>query len=218
MTGLTGVAARTGARPRAAAVVADADPGVLARVTRPGVAAAIWQRTLDPALMRWLEATPPQNLPRCRMALPVGDVGRAADAACGIAGLPPSPERAALAADAQDLARRFAAIMAAPAVALRLEAVTTNACRRFHVDHMPARLLCTYRGQATQYGVPGPQGEVAAPAALATGWVGLFRGSLWPGEETALLHRSPPIEGSGETRLLLVLDVVGPDASDHGHC
>jgi len=40
-----------------------------------------------------------------------------------------------------------------------------------------------------------------------------MRGTLWPAKPaTGLLHRSPPIEGSGETRLLLVLDpIYDPD-------
>jgi len=37
----------------------------------------------------------------------------------------------------------------------------------------------------------------------------LLRGTLWPEHpRSGLLHRSPPIEGTGETRLVLVLDPV----------
>lgn len=36
-----------------------------------------------------------------------------------------------------------------------------------------------------------------------------LRGTLWPeGPRSGLLHRLPPIEGTGETRLVLVLDPV----------
>ena len=49
---------------------------------------------------------------------------------------------------------------------------------------------------------------------MQAGWVGLFRGRLWPGDlPCRLLHRSPPIAGSGETRLLLVIDAA-QDADD----
>ena len=37
----------------------------------------------------------------------------------------------------------------------------------------------------------------------------LLRGTLWQERpRTGLLHRSPPIEGTGETRLVLVLDPI----------
>ena len=37
----------------------------------------------------------------------------------------------------------------------------------------------------------------------------VMRGTLWPTKESSgFLHRSPPIEGSGKTRLLLVLDPI----------
>ncbi|NBZ89164.1 DUF1826 domain-containing protein [Stagnihabitans tardus] len=37
------------------------------------------------------------------------------------------------------------------------------------------------------------------------------RGTLWPGEDCGLLHRSPPIAGTGETRLLLVIELPEQD-------
>jgi hypothetical protein len=48
---------------------------------------------------------------------------------------------------------------------------------------------------------------------VATGAPILLRGTLWPGDPpSGLMHRSPPIEGTGETRLVLVLDPVdGPE-------
>ena len=42
--------------------------------------------------------------------------------------------------------------MQAAYVRLRLQAVTTNACRKFHLDAITGRLVCTYRGPGTQYG------------------------------------------------------------------
>jgi hypothetical protein len=44
---------------------------------------------------------------------------------------------------------------------------------------------------------------------MVTGDVGIFRGSLWPGDAPAgLVHRSPPLSGGGGVRLLLVLDAL----------
>jgi hypothetical protein len=44
---------------------------------------------------------------------------------------------------------------------------------------------------------------------VPTGAPIVLRGTLWPAEKPAgLLHRSPPITGTGTTRLVLVLDAV----------
>ena len=42
--------------------------------------------------------------------------------------------------------------MGARYLRLRLDVISTNACRKFHRDAVTARLLCTYRGSATQIG------------------------------------------------------------------
>ena len=94
-------------------------------------------------------------------------------------------------------------ITGAPLLHLRLEAIGSNACRKIHVYQMRARMLCTYCSSRTQLALPGQEGR---PLDVATGSALLIRGALWPGEGTEPLHRSPPIEGSGETRLLAVID------------
>ena len=47
------------------------------------------------------------------------------------------------------------------------------------------------------------------PRSLAPGAVGLFKGRILAGEQ-AIVHRSPPIAGTGEARLLLVIDSPPP--------
>jgi hypothetical protein len=92
-------------------------------------------------------------------------------------------------------------------VMLRLERVTGDACKRWHADYVSVRLICTYRGAATRWiEQPGDRQR-----ALATGTVGLFKGRVLAGDD-AIVHRSPPILGTGEDRLLLVLD--GPPPED----
>jgi hypothetical protein len=85
--------------------------------------------------------------------------------------------------------------------------VRDDACARFHVDNVRARLLCTYRGPGTEYAdlaaaAAGPEGR------LARGAVAVFRGLRWEGAGVGLLHRSPPIDGTGATRLLLAIDAA----------
>jgi hypothetical protein len=193
--------------PRAVWVAASDKAAGLGRIHDPGVAAAIWQRPRDPDLARWIDSLPPDHLPRLRQALPVTDVAAAVQMACSNSGLAPSPQRDLLAADVAGLALRFGAVMATPNVQLRLDVIQTNACRKFHYDRVVARLLCSYRGHGTEFGPANGQGAVTRVQALSTGEAAIFRGTLWPGEGCGLLHRSPPIAGTGETRLLLVIDL-----------
>jgi hypothetical protein len=92
-------------------------------------------------------------------------------------------------------------------MSLRLEPITSNACRKLHIDAITARLVCTYRGTGTQYGISQDGAEPECIFTVPTGTPILLRGTLWPEQpRSGLLHRSPPIEGSGKTRLVLVLD------------
>lgn len=112
-----------------------------------------------------------------------------------------------LAADIAELATRFAAITRSTRLAVRLEIVETDACRRFHADHVTYRLLSTYRGQATQWIRANEPDDIQH---MRTGDVGIFKGRVLA-PDTPILHRSPPIAGTGEQRLLLVIDAVTRD-------
>lgn len=111
--------------------------------------------------------------------------------------------------DIAALADVFADVMHAPYLRLRLDVIKTNACRKFHIDAVTARLVCTYRGTGTQYGISTDGTEPKRIFTVPTVSPILLRGTLWPETpRSGLLHRSPPIEGTGETRLLLVLDPI----------
>lgn len=111
---------------------------------------------------------------------------------------------------------------------LRLTALETAMCPRFHVDHIPCRLVSTYQGIATHWlhnsdvdrtklGV-GHQGKTDEKSGLFTdlsdvnrlteGDVALLKGENWNDNEGfGLVHRSPPML-AGERRLLLTLDFI----------
>jgi Protein of unknown function (DUF1826) len=113
-------------------------------------------------------------------------------------------------ADMVMLANHFAAIMNLAEVEIRLEHITTNACKKFHADHVTARLICTYSGQGTQWldGAESDDCDDETPhniQQMQAGYVGLFKGRIWALDAPAI-HRSPPIEGTGEERLLLVIN------------
>ncbi len=91
-------------------------------------------------------------------------------------------------------------------------------CPRFHVDHVPLRLITTYAGAASEWLREDAMsrrrlGEAAAEpfdAALIeqlnAGEVALFKGEKWQGNEGAgIIHRSP-LAAPDKKRLILTLD------------
>ena len=188
--------------------VADTPEG-LSALHRPGCAAAIWRRQPLPGVQSWIDGLDPEVLPPARVILRPAAVRDAASEVCDASGTPVGPERDRLVDDIAALAYIFAGLMRARWLRLRLDVVTTNACRRFHIDAVTARLVCTYRGTGTQYGISTDAAQPPRIFTVPTGAPILLRGTLWPeNPRSGLLHRSPPIEGTGETRLVLVLDPV----------
>ncbi len=184
-------------------------PDDLAAIRKPGCAASIWRRQPPQGFQDWIDELRPDQLPATRTVLRGEAVGEAVQHICDIAGMDKCAERTWLVEDIADLSIRFAEIMQSPYLRLRLGVVNTNACRKFHIDAIMARLICTYRGTGTQYGVSTDGKEPQKVFTVATGAPMVMRGTRWPeNPASSLLHRSPPIEGSGETRLVLVLDPV----------
>ena len=193
-------------------VLASAD---LSMIRRPDCAATIWRRDLPPSFRSWIDALEPEQLPKARVILRPEEARDVISEACNEAGTPDCAERERLLDDVAALADTFAGLMGAPYLQMRLEVITTNACRKFHIDAVKARLICTYRGTGTQYGNAAGGAEPQDVFTVPTGAPILLRGTLWPeSPKSGLLHRSPPIDGTGETRLLLVLDAFEDEDQD----
>ena len=100
--------------------------------------------------------------------------------------------------------------------------VNTNLCRRFHTDRNDLRMLCTYKGPGTLWltednvnrealrEMKGNESIVIDERRVQqvpTGAAVILKGAVYPLEGTkAVVHRSPTIEESGESRLLLRID------------
>ena len=115
----------------------------------------------------------------------------------------------ALIADIAALANRFAELTGKSSLRIRLEGVTSNACKKVHADYTDVRLITTYAGPGTDYAPYGDPG--CCLERVPTGAVALFKGRLFArlvseDGHAPCLHRSPPIEGSGAARLVLVID------------
>jgi hypothetical protein len=109
-----------------------------------------------------------------------------------------------LADDIMALARRFADLMAVDAVRVRVERVDSNACKKVHADYTDVRLITTYAGPGTDI---APHGDAnCCLERVPTGWVGLFKGLTYAAGHAPCFHRSPPVEGTGDRRLMLVID------------
>lgn len=198
-------------------IVPEADAGAsvtntadgLSAFLDPSCAAAIWNRQTEPSFRSWIDALDPATLTHGRCVIHRTHVRSAVTELCNIANTPLGAERDHLIDDITALSEIFAQLMKVAYMRVRLEAVTTNACRKFHIDAIAARLVCTYRGAGTQFGLSHGGAEPESVTATPTGAPILLRGTLWYQQSASiLLHRSPPIEGTGETRLVLVLDPV----------
>lgn len=121
-------------------------------------------------------------------------------------------------ADVSWLVSAFACLLGAKRVGLRLRVLDKAMCPRFHVDHVPVRLITTYCGIGSQWLKEGvmdrrqlgnteaePQDDSLIEQ-IASGEVALLKGEKWHGNEGfGLIHRSPQL-ASGERRLILTLD------------
>lgn len=188
----------------------------LSLLREPDCAAVLWQRPALPELSTWINGLDPEQLPEGRVIVRPESVAAVAGQLCDEAQMPAGPERAQLIGEINALAEGFSALMGAAYLRLRLNVVSTNSCRKFHIDAVSARLICTFRGTGTQYGMATADGEPAEIFTAPTGAPILLKGTLWPTQSVdRLLHRSPPIDGTGETRLLLVLDPLDRPVDDH---
>ena len=185
----------------------------LGAITRPDVELVIWRRSLPLCLQTWLERLDAKLLPDLRVLVPPKDLRRVMEPLLDECGLPDGEMRALLVCDVDSLVSAFARITRTDLVDVRLESVSGDACRRFHRDFVAARLLTTYRGPATEWVQPR-HAEAALRAQklfkgptehLRAHDVAIFKGSC-AGPGSGIVHRSPPIAGTGRTRLLLCLN------------
>ncbi|WDF70924.1 DUF1826 domain-containing protein [Novosphingobium sp. KACC 22771] len=191
--------------------IEQGDPAVLDAVRRPEVHLAIWSRPLPDAL-RWITGLDHETIDDLTFHAELADIDRQISHELAEAGYPVSDGLVALGHDIAELAHRFAALLVLTQVKVRLEVIETDACRKFHADVVTARLLTTYAGQGTQW-TQTRGGDDAPIRQMRAGDVGIFKGRLSVGEPQ-ILHRSPPIAGTGESRLLLAID-PWPSAAPH---
>lgn len=195
------------------------DIQVLGEVLHDGVNLAVWQRRLPAQIADFAEALLAQNEPLAQsITLELPQTDSEPNLAGLVAQYADLPGQAAFLADVAWLVRAYACLLDARRIGLRLRALDKAMCPRFHVDHVPLRLITSYAGVGSDWLEEGamPRSGLGQPSAepqdarvirrLDSGHVALAKGEKWQGNEgRGLIHRSPqpPV---GQRRLLLTLD------------
>ena len=172
-------------------------------------AGVIWRRRMQERVQSWLDALPVDQLPTGRIVLPVSQVRSAVTELMNMSEMPDCSERQLLLDDVCLLAHEFNELFAPAYLRLRFDVVTTNKCPKFHIDHVAARLLCTYKGVGTEYSFLDDQKRPAEIFTTPNCAAIVLRGTKWPTDcANNLVHRSPEINDVNEARLLFVIDPV----------
>ncbi|MFV8835966.1 DUF1826 domain-containing protein [Aquisalimonas sp.] len=194
--------------------------GVLDNALLQGVNMAIWRRFCLPEPSRELACIDAGWSEAIRLTTAVTSAEAGLRRALSGAGLDPQTLKHWI-TDMSGLAALFARLIGKSSVQIRIEAMHDTMCPRFHVDRNDLRLLCTYRGPATEWltnsqvdrralacGAPSEEVMRFGPSQrLNPWWVGIMKGSRFPGNEgNGLVHRSPSADGQSQSRILFCLD------------
>ncbi|MEP3225635.1 MAG: DUF1826 domain-containing protein [Parasphingorhabdus sp.] len=191
-----------------ASTVTANEPAILQKISSKDYNLAIWKRSLAMNYAGLLDS----NIENVRVTVPASDPETMLRSEMDQCGFPKSAASAFLIEDILDLCELFGKTVHYPKIEIRVELVTGNSCWKFHSDYVEIRLITTYIGRGTQwidqYDIDRISDglEPLDINELEPGDVGLFKGKL--NNNQPVIHRSPPIDGSGEKRLLLVLNPV----------
>ena len=198
---------------RPTAIKSSPTLGGLDQIKSPHIDLVVWHRTLPDYFQNWLECLPTSNLPQIRILVAPNAVSSALDQMLDTCGLPISAMRDFLVSDISELVHAFSIITESELVDVRLEHIDHDSCWRFHTDVVDLRLLTTYLGPGTEWVSPIhaesaiiDQKKYSGPLEqLKLAEVAVFKGKK-ASETNGIVHRSPPIEDSGVSRLLLCLN------------
>lgn len=202
--------------------VRSESPAVLADVFEENVNIAIWQRELFDDVRETISSlTQAGRPPEATMTVSPQSALAAISESLG------TTPQSALSKSIAELVDMFCDLLGLERAGLRLRALDSAMCPRFHVDRVPCRLVTTYLGAGTEWlqhsavdrsklglgsgGRPDHQSGLLKTAQdieqLRCGDVALLKGELWEGNEGGgLVHRSPAV-AAGDVRLLMTLDV-----------
>jgi hypothetical protein len=201
------------------------EAGALSAITDADCSIAIWQRPVDAVVHTRAKAIAASEPLELRLNLTPAQLKHDLLASITAKSFPLGV-RDPLLNDIERLGRHFEAIASTldvpRAVTLRLETLRDDGCRRFHVDRVHLRLLCTYLGPGTEWLTEDQVDRDAlathlpneailrrgVPQRLEPFWVAIIKGERYPGAAgRGQVHRSPPIAAAGTARVLFSLDI-----------
>ncbi len=199
--------------------IASEQIDVFGEVLRDEVNLALWQRQLPPQISDFANALLAQGEPLSQsMVLELVSPESEPNLSGLVDGYSDLPGQAAFLQDVSWLVSAFACLFDAKRIGLRLRILDKAMCPRFHVDHVPVRLITSYAGVGSEWLAEGVMARrrLGDPAAepsdssliqrAEAGHVLLAKGEKWTSNEGGgLIHRSPQ-PPAGERRLLLTLD------------
>ena len=199
--------------------IASEQIDVFGEVLRDHINLALWQRRLPAQISDFAQAVLAQGMPLAEsIVLDLVDDDSSPDLSGLVSHYSDLPGQQAFLADVAWLVSAFACLLDARRIGLRLRILDKAMCPRFHVDHVPVRLITSYAGVGSEWLEEGvmarrrlgdPAAEPSDPALIRraeAGHVLLAKGEKWIGNEGGgLIHRSPQ-PPAGERRLLLTLD------------
>lgn len=201
-----------------------AEPVELIRIFHPLIQVVRWRRQADPGMEAYLQQTLVDSHLRngFRTVIQAGE-------SLELDFLPDLPGRRAMAQDISLITDIYSELLGCDEIALRLEVSSKAMCPRFHVDRTGIRLICTYRGQGTEWiddkwvdrsklgqgslgladdasGLFDARTTVEAASPFD---VLLLKGSLWQENiRKGAIHRSPSVIAGSGLRILLVMDAI----------
>ncbi len=192
-------------------------PLALADILDNGVNLALWQRQLPLHIAEFGALLVSLNEPLAESLVVELDSEEAEPNLLGLAaGCRDLEGYDGFIADVAWLVSAFACLLGAKRIGVRLRLLDKAMCPRFHVDHVPVRLITTYAGIGSQWlreGVMDRRQLSQADAEpserieqIHCGEVALLKGEKWRGNEGyGLIPRSPAL-AANERRLILTLD------------
>ena len=193
----------------------------LANIRKKEVEMITWERVLPRRVRNWLDRLELASFLPLRVLVEPSICRLPIEHHFDQNGIPFEPIRDLVVDDVEGLVSTFAKITSSPVVDIRLEHIVTDACWKFHRDCVDARLLTTYRGLPTEWVQPQYAIQALREQKHYDGPVEHFRDNavlMFKGSNDGMLkgvvHRSPAMENSVRTRLLLCLNkrsMTSPD-------
>ncbi len=196
-------------------------PDDLAQIHREDINLVIWNRSVLPSLVQWLDREIPSGFQQSVFEVTPQNAAAKIGQVVDLYWNGESPGKRIFASNLAALVDLFAGIAKAKRFKARLELNRTRPESRFHMDDVPLRLLTIYAGAGTEW-LEGsstdcrPSNEQDSSGGhrfdrerihrIDRFAVAVLKGRTYPGAQgKGLVHRSPPTSKAAEGRLVYSL-------------